>query len=484
MDGLAQQPAASGRSSLTRRAVLVLVLWLGFWLLGLGLVGALLAVPVIEFQLIGVPNLDGIVCACVALTLAYSLRPRRVRDDAADVVHRPLRRDEAPQLFAFLERIAVRLGVHAPVEIYLATAATASISAVRSWTGRVRRLEVRVGLPLFAWLSERELGAVFVHEFGHFIGGDVALAPWIYRTRTAIGAAVHALDDSFFLLDRPFRAYGNWFMRLSGAVSRSQEYAADALGARLFGGAAMGAALEKVDLVGPGWHAYFHHDLVPALDCGVRVPVFEGFRRFCAASPKRLDVQGAIDKAGDRAVTPYDTHPSLAERLAALAVATDVRVPRPASCVDLLGGEAHIEALWYARIGAGTWPATNWDDFGDAGMRTRLERRFAATAMAPEHLPLTDLPAIVQSLDEWWARLRPEGVSFLSQEGRRRYVLGIVHEWVMASLCHAGFALRVRPGLPPMFERDGITVESAALMAAACAGALSAAELARYLRRA
>ena len=473
------QPAVSSRDSLTRRALLVAVLWLGFWLLGLGLVGALLLVPVAEIRLLGHPGMEGLICGGVGLTLAYSLRPRRAARDGKDVVPMPLQREEAPQLFDFIERIARDLGVHAPVEIHLATAATAFIGAERSWTGKVTKLSVGIGLPLFTSLSERELGAVLVHEFGHFVGGDVLLSPWVYRTRTSIGAAVHALDDSFFLLDRPFRGYGNWFMRLSGAVSRAQEYSADALGARLFGAAAMGAALEKVHLVEPAWDAYFHRDLVPALDCGVRVPVFDGFRRFCAASPKRPDVQGAIDKAAHRAASPYDTHPELDERLAALGIGTG-RLPKPASCTSLMGDEAHLEALWFRRIGASDWTAADWDAFGDAGLRARIERRFAGTGMAPEQLPLTELPAIVQSLDEWWTRLRPEGVSLLSPEGKRRYVLGIVQEWIMACLCHAGFVLRVRPGLPLVLERDGVTVEPVALLASACAGTVTAAELARH----
>ena len=472
--------AAPDNRSLASRAMLMAVLWLGFWLLAAGLVIGLLAIPIAQLRFRDSVELSGVVAACAGITLAYSLRPRRAGADAADVVPTPLRRDEAPGLFAFIDGVAGRLAVKAPFEIHLVTTATAFIRAERSWTGRVRTLSIGIGMPLFAWLSEAELGAVIAHEFGHFVGGDTLLTPWVYRTRASIGAAVHALDDSVFFLDEPFRRYGHWFLRLSSAVSRAQEYSADALSARHFGPGAASAALEKIHLLEPMWFAYFHHDLVPALNCGARIPVFDGYRRFCAASPKRREVQEAIDRAADRAASPYDTHPSLEERLAALGGGGGGRLPPPASCAGLLGGEERIEAMWYERIGACDWPATAWDAFGDAMLRTRIQERFAGTDMAPDNLPLTRLPEIAQSLHEWWPRLKPDGPSFLSPEGQRQYVLNVLREWIIASLCHAGFALTIRPGASLVLERDGITAEPGELLAAACEGRLAVHDLARY----
>jgi hypothetical protein len=475
------QQAAPEKRSQASRAMLMAMLWLGFWLLAAGLVVGLLAIPFAQMRFHDDVELSGFVAACAGITLAYSLRPRRAEKASADVVPTPLQRDEAPQLFAFIDGVAGKLGVKAPFEIHLVTTATAFIRAERSWTGRVRTLSIGMGMPLFAWLSEAELGAVIAHEFGHFVGGDTLLTPWVYRTRTSIGAAVHALDDSVFFLDAPFRRYGHWFLRLSSAVSRTQEYSADALSAQHFGATAACAALEKIHLLEPMWFAYFHHDLVPALNCGARMPVFEGYRRFCAASPRRREVQEAIAAAEDRTASPYDTHPSLDERLAALGADASRRLPKPADCVGLLGGEDRIETMWYQRIGGSDWPMLDWDAFGDAMLRTRMQERFAGTGMAPENLPLTRLPEVAQSLDEWWTRLKPDGPSFLSPAGQRKYVLNILREWVIASLCHAGFALKVRPGASLVLERDGVAVEPEELLAAACEGRLYASDIARYV---
>jgi len=478
----AQAPAPLERSPLARRAAQMVVLWLGFWVLAAGLAIGLLAIPFAQLHLRDSVELSGIVAACAGITLAYTLRPRSAAADGADVVPVPLDRDEAPALFAFIDGIAARLGVKAPYEIHLVTAATAFISAERSWTGRVKKLQIGIGMPLFAWLSEAELGAVIAHEFGHFIGGDVSLAAWVYRTRVSVGSAIHQLDDSVFFLDAPFRLYGNWFLRRSGAVSRAQEYAADALSARHFGAPAACAALQKIHLVEPTWFAYFRHDLVPALRCEARLPVFDGYRRFCAASPKRPEVQDAIDHAGEHLATPFDTHPSLDERLAALGGSGSARLPRPAQCTGLLGGEARIEAMWYERIGGSAWPAASWDSFGDDVLRKRIVARFAGTSMASEQLPLTELRTIAGALDEWWTRLRPEGVSLLSPEGKRRHVLDVLRDWVISGLCHAGFHVRVRPGTRLVLERDGVVVDPAALLASACEGKVYASELDGYMR--
>jgi Zn-dependent protease with chaperone function len=480
MAGMTARQPAPDSGSLARRAMLMAVLWLGFWLLAAGLVIGLLAIPFAQLHFRDDVDLSGFVAACAGITLAYSLRPRRADKASADVVPTPLQRDEAPQLFAFIDGVAGKLGVTAPYEIHLVTTATAFIRAERSWTGRVRTLSIGIGMPLFAWLSEAELGAVIAHEFGHFVGGDTLLTPWVYRTRSSIATAVHALDDSVFFLDEPFRRYGHWFLRLSSAVSRAQEYSADALSARYFGAPAACAALEKVHLLEPMWFAYFHHDLVPALNCGARVPVFEGYRRFCAASPRRRDVQETIDNAEDRTASPYDSHPSLEERLATLGGGASGRLPRPDCCAGLLGGEDRIEAMWYQRIGGSDWPATAWDALGDAMLRARMQKRFAGTGMAPENMPLTALPEAAQSLDVWWTRLRPDGPTFLSPEGQRKYVLNVLRDWIVASLCHAGFALKVRPGANLVLERDGVTVEPGELLAAACEGRLYASDLAQY----
>jgi hypothetical protein len=82
---------------------------------------------------------------------------------------------------------------------------------------------------------------------------------------------------------------------------------------------------------------------------------------------------------------------------------------------------------------------------------------------------------------EWWTRLKPGGPSFLSPAGQRNYVPDVLRDWVIASLCHAGFALHVRPGESLVLKRDGLTVGPGQLLAEACQGRLTAANLEAYM---
>ena len=111
----------------------------------------------------------------------------------------------------------------------------------------------------------------------------------------------------------------------------------------------------------------------------------------------------------------------------------------------------------------------------------KIQARFAGTDMAPDTLPLTRLPEIALSLDAWWPRLKPDGPSFLSPAGQRNYVLDVLRDWVIACLCHAGFALHVRPGESLVLKRDGITIEPGQLLAEACQGRLTAATVEAYM---
>src|SRR5262245_41315408 len=86
-----------------------------------------------------------------------------------------------------------------------------------------------LGLSLLQVLSVSQLRAVVAHEFGHFHGGDTKLGPWIYKTRAAIGRTIEGLAECSSLLQKPFLWYGKAFLRMTHAVSRRQEFTADAL---------------------------------------------------------------------------------------------------------------------------------------------------------------------------------------------------------------------------------------------------------------
>lgn len=471
--GASAPSSATPTASIAKRAVLVLALWLGFWILALGLVALLLWIPLAQMIYRGSAELSGFVAGVAGLTLAWTLRPRR-REEEASTVSKipPLSRETAQPLYALVEKIGAGLGINAPVNIHLVGQSTAFIFGRRNWYGKVRTLEVGLGLPLVGSMSEAELGSVIAHEFGHFVAGDLSLGPWVYRTRNAIARTVTDLDDSIFFLDLLFRSYGQWFLRLSASVSRAQEYAADAIAARTYGAETSANALRKVHLLGPVWSSYFDLDLAPALNQGARLPIFEGFRQFRRSANRRPEVQAAIARAEAHTVSEYDTHPSLGERLAALIGDSRPGYPPLADCFALLGGEAATEASWYALFPRDEAVRCDWSRFGEDVLQPRIASCFANTWMDPAKLALAELLPMANTLDELWPRLRPEGVSFLSRQGKRNHVTEILNEWIIACLTARGFVATVAPGQAVTMARGAQVIEPDALLRGALAETL------------
>src|SRR6185295_1862446 len=96
--------------------------------------------------------------------------------------------------------------------------------------------------------------------------------------------------------------------------------AADNLAARTTGATALRQGLEKIHRTSPAFAAYWNGDVMPLLDTGFRAPLAEGFSRFLAAPAiaEQVDTLLAQELAEGKS-DPYDTHPSLKDRLAALA---------------------------------------------------------------------------------------------------------------------------------------------------------------------
>ncbi len=468
------------RNDIGRRAASVLALWLGFWLLALGLVVALLWIPFAQLHYKSSLEFSGFAAAVAALTLVYSLRPRRNANSKANTSVKPLSRKTAAPLYAMVERIGKELGIVKPIDIHLIGVASAFISARPHWYGGVKSLQVGLGLPLLGTLSEAELGSVIAHEFGHFAAGDLALGPWVYRTRVSIGNTTNDLDDSLFFLDILFRYYGLWFLRLSSIVSRQQEFSADALAAQRFGVAATRSALEKVHLIDPMWSSYLDFELAPAINRGSRLPIFEGFRRFCLPGVKRAAIQTAISHAENRKSAEFDTHPSLAERVAALIPGAKPTYPPLSQCLHLLGGEAATEDAWYMLFAKDNLIAADWDNFGSAILQPQIQQRFEGSWMDPAQLDFKELPKLAQQTDQLWERLKPEGISFLSPQGKRNHVLAILEEWITASLCHRGFTPKVVPGQALNLQRARQNVQPAELLKAAIAGTMKSEHLMEF----
>jgi hypothetical protein len=216
-------------------------------------------------------------------------------------------------------------------------------------------------------LTVDQLRAVLAHEFGHYHGGDTALGPWIYRTREAMERTLAGLRGHSSVLAAPFRAYGELFMRITQAVSRRAEYAADALAARVVGARPMMEGLKAMEGAAAVFGAYWQNEYVPALEAGMRPPFAAGFRSFAAVDTMAAASRDAVERElREGRSNPHDSHPSLRERIDALQRLT-ADPPRPgddAPALSLLDGIDALEAATIdavikpearSRITPGTW---------------------------------------------------------------------------------------------------------------------------------
>jgi Zn-dependent protease with chaperone function len=103
-----------------------------------------------------------------ALLLTFLVKPLfvRRRGKAMGVVE--LTREEEPQFFEFVDRLCELTEARRPTRIEVDADANASAGA-RDLVGLLRgQMVLRVGLPLVAGLSLRQLAGVLAHELGHF----------------------------------------------------------------------------------------------------------------------------------------------------------------------------------------------------------------------------------------------------------------------------------------------------------------------------
>jgi Zn-dependent protease with chaperone function len=327
--------------------------------------------------------------ATVGVTAYATWRALRTR--RAEPAGVPVTRGDAPRLWSLVDDAAAAAGVRPPdTLVVVAEATTALAERTRLlWLIGGRR-DLYLGLPLLQAWDDARIGAAVAHELAH--GSPAALGRWAplaYRGRVAVGRTVPRIsrrNPAGPLL----RAYARWYRRVDAPVSRAQELAADRVAAA-FAGAPIAAAVLRdgpalvgaqrlfyAEYLGPGWRAGHAPD-----------DIFGGFLRVLAA---RVD-----DLAALRAVSPappagWDTHPPLADRLAALGAQphgaggqADAPPPRPGADAgapkvkaehselvpDLPGLGRAVQAVAFPPRGRAV---VGWDEFFGAARTAEMER--------------------------------------------------------------------------------------------------------------
>jgi Zn-dependent protease with chaperone function len=274
-----------------------------------------------------------------------------------------LRPGEAPALEAEVERLRAATGAPKLDGIIIDPEMNAGASTLPRAMGLLgNRHYLALGLPLMQSLDRDQLAAVVAHEFGHFGGGHSRFAGWIYHVRISWLRVLHELSASQAMLTgiflRFFRWYAPYFNAYSFVLARSNEYEADAASARVVGPAVAAQALIRTDLCAHRLHKDFWPGLHGRIADTPEPPalLFREMAERLGAS--QLDADARLHEAMARKPDYDDTHPTLAQRLAALnAVAAPVGAPRQTAAEALLGSllpelEHRFSAEWRDGIAA------------------------------------------------------------------------------------------------------------------------------------
>jgi len=225
--------------------------------------------------------------------------------------------DEQPLLWVEICIVAEGLHMWPPKELVLAPDASVIASENRTWLGLrpgVRRLQL--GEVLLSGLTERQLRAVIAHELLRFWGPN-SFGRVIHRARGIIGRLVESLGDGS-RAGRIVGRYGRAYMAVADPVIRRHQLDADVRSANLVGNGATAAALQEVAVLTRGWDAFVDGYLEPAVAVQRRPEhVFESFALFMEYPTRRAQLAEVIDEHHPRSA--YDSHPSLEDRLLAVA---------------------------------------------------------------------------------------------------------------------------------------------------------------------
>jgi hypothetical protein len=308
-----------------------------------------------------------------------------------------LTREDAPDLFRLIDVISRKIVVAPLTSVKINGDFKLGIQQIPQWGvfGGYRN-HLHIGAPLLLALSADEFCALLAHEIAHLGGGRRGFSAWVYRLRKTWNLLQPKFDEPTNQFDRALgfyhRWYAPWFYAFSFALARNHEYESDRLAAGVTSAQTLGRALIQVEMA-----TRFLADVYWARFLG-RVeeapePPYKPYsllpRAFKILEKEPMRPQW-LAEALRRYAAETDTHPSLAERLAALEVEPQVPPPATTSAALMTLGSAaqpaidHCDDVWRAQNLA------NWrkrhNQIKEARWKLAEYEQQGSAALSPEDL--------------------------------------------------------------------------------------------------
>ncbi|WP_165368137.1 M48 family metallopeptidase, partial [Phytoactinopolyspora endophytica] len=359
------------------RAVIALGLLAGFYLL-VGLI-VVLAV-VIDIGLIvrgdgqGIQAGIAITLVAMALVRALIVVSRRRSGNEHGVA---VSAQQEPELWRTINNVAERVQTQPPDEIRIIPDVNAAVSEDTRYLGlKATKRRMYIGMPLLLTMTVDEMRSILAHELGHYSGSHTRLGAPVYRGRVSLIATVRSLEKHPFV-QKIFVGYAKFFLRISLAVSRRQELEADEHSVAVAGRSAAASALRKVHGLAPAW-GYFLDSYVGLIGPAQARPadLFGGFHALVNNPVRQREMAAMISEQGER--SPYDSHPALPDRLAAIEKVAETYIDpddRPATTLlaDASVTARGVEEAFLAPP-ALALPTATWEEIVARGMYEAANR--------------------------------------------------------------------------------------------------------------
>jgi len=434
------------------RVIGTIVLMIGFYVLALGVAAGLLAAvyySVAAGKIYLRLDLAAVIAAGVIL---WSIVPRFDHFKAPG----PLLAPEAqPELLELVRGVAAETNEAMPHEVYLVPDVNAFVTQRGGLMGIGSRRVMGVGLPLLQALTASQLRAVLAHEFGHYAGGDLKLGAWIYKTRAAMARTIENLARTSSWVHKPFLVYGNFFMRVTQKIARAQEIAADRMAVRVAGARSHANALKAVHGASAAYNAYWATEVVPVLSNGYRPPIGTGFAQFMRAEAIVKAIDSAVEAELKSAATdPYDSHPSLQERLAAIGDFSDISPLRDdPPAVSLIRDLPLLERGLFGIL-APELKSVDWQETPTQVFLPQWRQRAGMLASVLASATAADVPSLMTSR----ALAVALGITKWTPEDRDAEIRAALASVLAAKLVDDGWSCTTSPGEQIVFTKNGATL--------------------------
>lgn len=228
-----------------------------------------------------------------------------------------------PRLRALLDEVAARVETRPVDTVYMTPGTDVAVmerggGALARARGRAERCLI-LGAGVLDGMRLGPLKAILAHEYGHFsnrdtAGGSLALA--VRRSLLTMGQGIARggaaawYNPAWLFVNGFYRV----FLRVSQGASRLQEVLADRWAALMYGSRAFEDGLRHVIRRSVRFDAHAAAALNEVIEAKRPLANLYAFRP--AEFPAEDDLEKAVGEALAAAASPYDSHPSPAERIA------------------------------------------------------------------------------------------------------------------------------------------------------------------------